>query len=470
MYIEKIIKKQKMPKTNSNNKSHLSYFLISFFLLFLINLSSQNYLQIPFHTKYIEKHANSIFEFNYQNYLYFSIHVGSNKQLVDMKLQLNDYPTYILKQKQNLGNNYEYNFYPKTSDSYYFYKSFKFYAEEYESGIVSFDDFRINQNLLILKYKFIFVNETTISSDLSLGSIGLGVECPPTFPVQDINFIDQLKNDNIISGKKLFFKFNDVNDGDGSIFIGENFEKVILPLYQNYKEIKIPIFNNHWSIKFEKVELNDENIINEDKMKLDLYNEYIISTTNYKNKIIEIFFDELINEKICSMHNIGGLRINRIKCKMTVLQKIKNFPKLKFTMKNIYSQDFIIELTHEELFEIEGNVVNFKILFPQFFENEYYIQKQWIFGKMFLRNNLLILDKENKTINFYVNKVNNIEKNINEMNIMLWIYPIVICGIIIIFGIFLNKYFKLVKKINKRKNNLMNEMKEYASSEDEEKI
>ena len=461
-----------MINKKSNNSSHTSlfYLLIFFLLLSLITLTSQNYLQIPFHTKYIEKNANSNFDYHYQNYLYLQIQVGSVKQLIDMKLQLNDYPTYILKKKLNMVNNYESNFYPKTSDSYYFYKSFKFYAEEYESGIVSFDDFRINDNLLILKFKFIYVNETSMSPDLSLGSIGFAAECPSTFPVQDINFIEQLKNDNIISGEKLCFKFNTVNEGDGSIFIGENFEKIILPNLENYNEIKVPILNNIWSIKFEKVELNDENIMFEDVMKLDLYNEYIISTTAYKNKIMEIFFDKLINEKVCSVHNIGGLRTNKIKCKKTVLEKIQNFPKLKFTMKNIDSQDFTIEFTHEELFEIEGNTVNFKILFPQFFENEYFTQKHWIFGKMFFRNNLLVLDKEEKTINFYVSKEKNIEEKINEINVMLWIYPVILFGMIIMLGVLLNKYFKLVNKIKKKKNYLMNEMEEYVNSGDEEKI
>jgi hypothetical protein len=174
----------------------------------------------------------------------------------------------------------------------------------------------------------------------------------------------------------------------------------------------------------------------------------ILSTEEYFNKILEIFFNKYIIQNICKI-NIERRNINNnyhiISCKNSEEFKIEEFPTL-YIFKEEFN--FIFELDYNDLFEkIDNSFIFLIIYFPFSCGN-------FEFGKPFLKKYQMSYNVEMSTIHFYKknNRINNIIKKEKSQNI----YILVILIILVVFclGIYYKKFFHTKRKLRK------NELKE----------
>ena len=457
------------------------------------NLNNISYIIIPFYTK----HENeSLLSSYYYNDMYSKLKIGSNNQQIEMKLQLNSFPLYLVDQKA--VSKFFIPFIPQNSITYNSFSKLIFYDKDFISGTISNENFIIYSKKINLK--FILVDQMSYFPIIPPGSIGFGISPSPSNKEKNINFIEQLKGNNIISEYSFSIYFNKYDSGE--IFIGEDLEviksefknkdKIIIKSGTNERQIDWGfIFKDVQLIKNEIIDNNNTNIscfCNDDAI-LDFSNEYLISTKAFSYSIKKIFFNKLIEEKKCIIEEIKNSNYYNylyriIKCKKTIIEYISaNFPIIRFTIKDINS--ISLNFTYKDLFFYKNDYIYFKIILYHIeYENDYKINmdlcenNRWVFGKLFFKKYNITLNKDKKIIIFYFdnnqdneenNKIyRNEKKNKAKLQIIIWIlvFFLIILGFILFH--FIRKNFLLKNKIyNKnRKNALVNDM-EYFPHFDE---
>jgi len=166
---------------------------------------------------------------------------------------------------------------------------------------------------------------------------------------------------------KVFISWNEQNDGSSN---------------PNYKEKKISLVNG---ISF-NINLN-----------------LIIASEEYMNLVKDVFFNEYFNKKICDYNiiPIPGRSYKIYTCIKSDEFNIKNFPSLKF---NFYGNNYVYELTYEDLFIEKNNIYYFLV------SCDYHINENWKLGKPFLKKYQLIFDGTKKLVGYY-------NQNIKSSNI-----------------------------------------------------
>ena len=457
----------------------IKFFFLSLPLLKCSNTYNIYFINIPFYTKYENK---SIITSYYYNDIYSKIDIGSNNQQIEMKLQLNNFPLYIVEKKS--VDRLFLPYIPQDSGTYNSFSKVLFYDKDFISGTISTDYFIVDSKKI--NFKFVLASQMSYVPIIPPGSIGFGVSSSSSNKEKNINFIDQLKTNNIISGYSVSFIFNE-ND-KGEILIGEDLD-IIKKEFKNKLKIITKTGTNerqiNWGFMFKNVELinNNNNIssfCNDDAI-IDLSNEYIISNKAFTYSIKKIFFDKLIEEKSCEIQKINNTNYFNnfyriIKCKKNINDYIiKNFPIIKFTLKDINS--FSLNFTYEDLFFYKNDYIYFKIIIYHIDnENEYKINldlcedNTWVFGKILFKKYNITLNKDKKIIIFYFDndkhidevniKNNNENKNRNNYQIIIWILVFIMFLLGFALFHFIRKNFWLQNKINNknRKNVLINEM------------
>ena len=282
------------------------------------------------------------------------------------------------------------------------------------------------------------------------------------------NLLIELKNLGIINSSIITFEYNE-NKG-GNIYIGDyphiynsdQYDKNLL-----MSAYTIPNFgiNNQIKIKMDKVYIKDtytnSNIyFNNSTVLLNYGSGIILSTEEYFNKILEIYFNKYISLNICKI-NIEKRGINNnyqvISCRKNDEFKINEFPSLFLFKEEL---DFIFELTYQDLFEIIGESYYFLIIYFPFSNNEFEL------GKPFLKKYQLSYDVDMSTIHFYKKITQKAEKiivNKENKNIFYLFILIIIFGFLIL--VFYKKCFHKKRKLRK------NELKEdYNYNFDEDDI
>ena len=157
----------------------------------------------------------------------------------------------------------------------------------------------------------------------------------------------------------------------------------------------------HHQIYFNRIYLyNDNNNINitEGTYALFDYNSgIIIGTKKYKEKIDNIFFNNLKGNNICleekilfnktSNYSVYSCDENNFK------NKIKNFPKIILESKNF---EYNFELNYDDLFLKIGNKYYFIIIFK-----ENYKDNTWIFGQPFYKKYKFTASLDQYWVGFY---------------------------------------------------------------------
>ena len=278
------------------------------------------------------------------------------------------------------------------------------------------------------------------------------------------NLLIELKNLGIINSNIITFKYKDNNEGD--LIIGEyphiydnkNYDKnslmtaYIIPNYGINNEIKI---------KMDKIYIRNEHI------NSDIYFEnnilllnyglgIILSSEEYFNKILEIFFNKYIYLNICKI-NIEKRGLNNnyhiILCEKNKEFKINEFPSLYLFKEEL---DNIFELNYHDLFEEIDNIYYFLIIYFPFSNNNFEL------GKPFLKKYQMSYNIDMSTIHFYKN--NNIIKNNNkeflkaEKKNIIYLFNLIILFVILAFIY----YKKINHKKRKLRKNELNETFKYS--------
>ena len=269
------------------------------------------------------------------------------------------------------------------------------------------------------------------------------------------NILMELKNLEIISSNIITIEFTD--NKEGYIYLGD-YPHMFNNIEYNKNLLKtaysIPNYgsNNNIQLRMDKIYIINKNnnsniILNNDEISINYGSGIILSTAEYFNKILEIFFNKYINKNICKI-NIERRNINNnyhvISCQKSEEFKIEDFPSL-YLFKEEF--DFIFELNYNDLFEqIDNSFIFLIIYFPFSCDN-------FEFGKPFLKKYQMSYNVEMSTIHFYKknNRINNIIKKEKSQNI----YILVILIILVVFclGIYYKKFFHTKRKLRKNELN-----------------
>ena len=265
----------------------------------------------------------------------------------------------------------------------------------------------------------------------------------------------ELKNLEIISSNIITIEFTD--NKEGYIYLGD-YPHMYNNIEYNKNLLKtaysIPNYgsNNNIQLRMDKIYIINKNnnsniILNNDEISINYGSGIILSTAEYFNKILEIFFNKYINKNICKI-NIERRNINKnyhvISCQKSEEFKIEDFPSL-YLFKEEF--DFIFELNYNDLFEQIDNYYIFKIIYFPFSCDNFEL------GKPFLKKYQMSYNVEMSTIHFYKknNRINNIIKKEKSQNI----YILVILIILVVFclGIYYKKFFHTKRKLRKNELN-----------------
>ena len=239
------------------------------------------------------------------------------------------------------------------------------------------------------------------------------------------DLIKELKREKIINSYSWSINYNyiDGNYYEGEFLIGEQIEKYYKKdLGNDYSEFRMIKASNrkdelYWDIKFKDITIEETSIntINYKNTFQATFNpklNIIIGTTEFKNAILNQFFNNYIYKRICYEEKIifSSLDYIGITCKKEL--NITSFPYISFRL-----QFYRFTLTYKDLFCEDKNqkdVYHFLIIFQNnldFDDNN----EMWTFGLPFMNKYILIFNSDSKLIQYYL-KNNNGNVKPNNVN------------------------------------------------------
>ena len=427
---------------------------ILYFIFFIIqNSIGKKILKIPFKRKIeLELNETNLIENLYKNKIYTEIEIGNPSQKFKSYFKLQQFPTFIIsidnkdakcdKFNQNKSNTFK--FLDEIS-SYITYINLDF-----KHGRLSKDDLYLNNKEIYFEnFKFFLAKDLIDEVKTFSSEIGLKISTSNYNVNKTVNFIYELIENKFIDYYIFYFKFNEKNDNEGELIIGDYYHNIENKFTEkNYIYNKIPIIDNQliWGFNHNYLYIKNEKIIDE---LLFIYFQiefnFIHSIEEYYNEIKEKFFDKFKNkcfEKNFTVNYIKNKKIAYFVCDNSV--DIKNFPEL--IIENI-DMKYNFTFTYQDLFYNYNNKNYFLVVFQKPFKFE---KKDWIFGKPFFKKYLTIFDGEKKVIGIY-------DKNIGKTNFnWSWII-VIILGIILIVTCIYFKYYQSITKRKLRANELEDE-------------
>ena len=412
---------------------------IILFLLILLKVPNQisSEIKIQFKRKWINDFSNEkkIINNLMINDLITKIKIGTPPQEINLSLHFKDFITYILG-NECITECPKFN--EKNSKTHLIIKKNIIYSYSgFEEGSISNETINIGDNN-INNFQFILANklrQDNFFSTTEYGVIGLNEKLQrANLDLEEINFIKQLKNQNLIDSYTFSIKY--INENDGELIIGNyphEYDKIfkeenIIEIYSH----KISD-NGEWGIMFDNITSGDFEIDKIEKSYSSLIyleNGVFFSNKEYQNIINQQFFLKYLNSKNCIIQEFLDYQIYI--CDNTINKKA--FPSLKFHLKAIH---FIFEFNFNDLF-YEYNHKNY---FLVFFTNSSF----WKIGKQMFKKYRLSFNQDKRTISFYGNDTKN-----NNHYFLKFIFLLILGVIIIILLINLRnkKLIKLFK--NKR--------------------
>ena len=282
------------------------------------------------------------------------------------------------------------------------------------------------------------------------------------------SFISQLKKLNIITDYSFFFKYNDNNIFESSISLG----KIIIGEYphqlkenKNYnKDEEIKIYsasNSFWSLSSDEIIFGDY-IKTNIRLEFDFNSKFIKGTNDLNDKLKMIFFDELIEQKLCKNEIISENKaifpyeIYSCINNEIINEKIKQLPTLNFIDKR---SNITFTFGFNDLFQLfpDKNIFYFMIIFR--LKKYVFLSDTWTVGEIFLKKYLGTFNLESKSISFYKSQfykenVINID-SYKKLSGNIRIFIEIFMGILIIFSFYL-----LYRKYKKTRKLLANELED----------
>ena len=385
----------------------ISIYIIYSFLLFIINTE---YIKIPFKIQdYTYGNEDTIIlKYIYKDILVKFL-IGTPLQNVQLSANLGEYSTFIIPKNydefegatynNNLSQTYKALSEPET-----------FLFQLYSSAVKSKDNFIIEgTNTKINELVFNLVKDLNDNSFYCSyceiltqpGILGLSLAQMKSFEedVYETNFINQLKNKNLISSYDFYFNFDSSNIGN--IIFGSRPDE----LCQNdkYKELKYVTMKTSlsnrdldWSIQFDQIHYGNIKMKQIKSMLLRIEFGLISGYYEWESILLNEYFSELIKDNKCfkKYTNALGYFMHYFYCnKNTDLSGFKPFI---FTINEF---EYNFTLTKDDLFLDIGD----KYLFLMVFGGN----NELVLGLPFLNKYQLIFNPNTKTIGFYIDKKEN---------------------------------------------------------------
>ncbi len=304
----------------------------------------------------------------------------------------------------------------------YFYKPFESSTYSEKDNKIGNDIFSFYGDMRYRTYKTIGEEKgkgldfyfTAENDDTALcGNLGFNMNVNS----DKTNLIYQLKNRKYI--KEYIWTLKYQTEEDGIIVVGTEphfYDDYYMSQYVTIKAIQNQSPETAWSFKMDEVSTYDENknkvVFSQNKVDFLVDRGLIIGTDEYKKKIDELFFDDLIDtKKVCKREvSVFSEAGKNEKDEYYVYYCDRNdfmgnkyssntkyygkFPNLDFYIKE-HNYTFI--LSKEHLFYAMGKIAFFLVVFKKS-DTE---NKIWKFGEPFFSHYQLTFNQDKKTVGFY---------------------------------------------------------------------
>ena len=337
----------------------MRYLNIFFEILFLTSqkLILSSFIKLPIYT-YHSSPPNKTTEEAYVTYfsknnIYTYIKTGLPPQKIVAKLNFDEFPFFIYYNKCEIFSNFNLN----ESNSYNMIPNGFLLTDVYVYTFLVNDTFYLSDNekennTYNLTYLFSTMNNGSYEMKLpklpyTCAEIGLKLSYPD-LKSYNYNFILELKQKNYIKDYIFFFEYNNSNDEEGNLIIGEepyeyNSDKYKLIQLREINSVLIQT-NLYWQLRFNSIYFKkiENNTNNETEIKyynftdndagLDYSLNIISATYEYREFIEKTFFKEKIKQNLCKMNYLHD---NFINYECLYLKDIQEFPTLYFFNRNL---------------------------------------------------------------------------------------------------------------------------------------
>ena len=390
------------------------------YLILFLFLLSITYSQIVLN---IKKEESSDFYSNFLLELRTTFELGNPSQIIETEITFANNYFFIIGE----GNKNSSYFDKNKSSSFKLGNKTDVINLPFKEGYLSTDKFNfedVNGKKKTLYFNFLYALQPNKQGNL-LSQIGFSLFNTPHGTTY--NLINQLNKQNIINSYVYYFDFNKDNS---RIVIGEYAEK-----YQSKTrsklvttEIDFVIIPEYIKIEFERFIFGNVTIDNKINVNFDFNIKGFIGNDLFKKKINELFFNELINNKICSQNSIRQYIF--YECNSNL--EINKFPSIKFYHKEM---NVTFEFNYKELFQKQKDKYYFMITFYM------KLSDKWTFGFLFLEKYKTVINFDRRIIGFYIPTLQ--EKS------RIWLSIFIVFILIFIAAALTFYYYRLLK--NKRK-------------------
>ena len=341
------------------------------------------------------------------------------------------------------------------------------------------DDFKFEKNIQIGEKNgngLDFYFEEKDNNSALCGNFGFNLNNDKT------NLISQLKKKNYIKNYIWTLKYQ--TNEDGIFILGtepHNYDNSSFKESHFYEIKAIPKQSpdTDWSFKLDEVRTYDNKtkiVLSQNKVDFLIDRGLIIGTDEYKKKIDELVFNNLINEKICyrEINKLHDYEKETNDEYFIYYCNKQSFMKDENTLEKTYYRIFpsielfdresnmTFSLNKEDLFHVIDSRIYFLVIFKKS-DSENNI---WKLGEPFFMKYQFTFNQEKKTVGFYskLEKSQNKKTENEEKKGNLALYIVIISILVLLFiglAYFLGK--KLNENRKKRANELDDDEFEYSS-------
>ena len=389
-----------------------------------VTKNAQKFLIMNIYMTYIKNSSSMFSLYDTINPIYGKIKLGSNQQELIMRIRLDTYSTIISADKEITTHYKLYD--SNSSKTYSTEEKESFTSKEFFKGILSHDLVTFSDKDKIEHFHFFYAEKLSEKVDMSSGIIGLDIKKKhaiygPRFHSHSINFVDQLQANQVIDEYGVTIIFDKKDYHRGKLFFGPDLDD-IFDEFKGCLKTRVKAGDDinenfmNWGFIFDSMKLGDSELTGSKSVVLKFDNNFILSTDEYSYKIMDLFFNELIEKNICKMNDLTISYYKYITCNEKVLEALDRFPTLTFQGTDVNNDPYHIDFTAKDLFEdIEGTVY-FKVIIMKPISKYMIANSEWKIGKIFFSKYVVTLDRRRKTITFYtrthlVNIYNIIDEN-----------------------------------------------------------
>ena len=365
---------------------------------------SLKFITIPFTVQkydYKDDKNGLLHEYLYKDIL-INLSLGNPKQKIPLLAGMGEYSTYIISNKAEDFNG---TFKKELSTSYFTSEKINeiFSFQAFNKAYPSRESIHLNSpDIEIKNYEFFLV--TKVGKNICYlpycevltqpGVLGFRLSQIDKYkePVNDTNFISQLKNKEIIDNYDFSFFFD--TPYNGTIVIGQKPHEYDNIHYNkdNFMFTKIN-FNNEkekdWGLSFNKILFGKEELANDKPMLLRIEYGVINGNRKWQEILEQNFFNELIQQNKCFKgkgYNDGHSYFHYYCNNDTDLS---TFSKMHFIIDDL---NYNITLTKHDLFVEDGDKLLFLIIFGH---------PQPILGYPVFKKYQFIFNQDTNTIGLY---------------------------------------------------------------------